>query len=75
MLNEAYNMLMINILRKEYNASIGEVTADFGKEFLGSSYSLWNGFVRAQGLFVDEKLMHRMLKLQVTMLFSWKYLL
>ncbi|KAL5723902.1 hypothetical protein ACHQM5_007239 [Ranunculus cassubicifolius] len=52
MLNEAYNVLMKDNLRKDYDASIGTLREEY--EFSGSGYSSWNGPMREKALFVDE---------------------
>ncbi|KAF9600182.1 hypothetical protein IFM89_005006 [Coptis chinensis] len=54
MLNEAYQVLMKDSLRKDYDASIGNVGGQFGRDFSGTGYSSWNGPMRPQALFVDE---------------------
>ncbi|XP_071692466.1 chaperone protein dnaJ C76, chloroplastic-like [Rutidosis leptorrhynchoides] len=55
LLNEAYNVLMKDDLRKDYDASIGHVRVQFGEDALSMGYSSWNGPFRPQALFVDEK--------------------
>ncbi|PWA85520.1 dnaJ domain-containing protein [Artemisia annua] len=55
MLNEAYNVLMKDDLRKDYDASIGHVRVGFKEDKLNMGYSSWNGPFRPQALFVDEK--------------------
>lgn len=52
-LNEAYKVLMRENLRKEYDASIGEMRGNYSSSSLGRTSS-WNGPLRPQGLFVDE---------------------
>uniref|UniRef100_A0A6N2M821 J domain-containing protein n=1 Tax=Salix viminalis TaxID=40686 RepID=A0A6N2M821_SALVM len=56
LLNEAYNVLMAEDLRTEYDASIGHMTVQFGTNnyvnVKGSSS--WKGPLRPQALFVDE---------------------
>ncbi|XP_011047333.1 PREDICTED: uncharacterized protein LOC105141715 isoform X1 [Populus euphratica] len=56
MLNEAYNVLMTDDLRTKYDASIGHMTVQIGKNnyvnVMGSSS--WKGPLRPQALFVDE---------------------
>ncbi|XVF60247.1 hypothetical protein PTKIN_Ptkin08bG0029400 [Pterospermum kingtungense] len=51
MLNEAYEVLIKDDLRREYNASIGPMKAQFGSKVSG--YSCWKGPLRPQALFVD----------------------
>ncbi|GKA46335.1 chaperone protein DnaJ C76, chloroplastic-like protein [Tanacetum coccineum] len=55
MLNEAYNVLMKDDLRKDYDASIGHVRVGLKGDKLDMGYSSWNGPFRPQALFVDEK--------------------
>ena len=55
LLNEAYNVLMKDDLRKDYDASIGYIRVGFGGDALNMGYSSWNGPFRPQALFVDEK--------------------
>ncbi|KAL8248689.1 hypothetical protein R6Q59_005557 [Mikania micrantha] len=55
LLNEAYNVLIKDDLRKDYDASIGHVRVGFGADELNMGYSSWNGPFRPQALFVDEK--------------------
>ncbi|XP_024975672.1 chaperone protein dnaJ C76, chloroplastic-like [Cynara cardunculus var. scolymus] len=55
LLNEAYTVLMKDELRKNYDASIGHVRVGFGGDALNMGYSSWNGPLRPQALFVDEK--------------------
>lgn len=55
LLNKAYNVLMKDDLRKDYDASIGHVRVRFGEDALSMGYSSWNGPFRPQALFVDEK--------------------
>ncbi|XP_023765879.1 chaperone protein dnaJ C76, chloroplastic [Lactuca sativa] len=55
LLNEAYNVLMKDDLRKDYDASIGHVRVGFVGDSLDMGYSSWNGPFRPQALFVDEK--------------------
>lgn len=52
-LNEAYKVLTRENLRKEYDASIGEMRGNYSLSSLGRTSS-WNGPLRPQGLFVDE---------------------
>ncbi|KAF8378256.1 hypothetical protein HHK36_029595 [Tetracentron sinense] len=54
MLNEAYQVLVREDLRREYDASIGKVRGEFGRDFSGLAYSSWKGPLRSQALFVDE---------------------
>ncbi|KAK1423267.1 hypothetical protein QVD17_18564 [Tagetes erecta] len=54
LLNEAYNVLMKDDLRKDYDASIGHVRVRLGADELNMGYSTWNGPFRPQALFVDE---------------------
>lgn len=51
MLNEAYEVLIKADLRRGYDASIGPMKAQFGKNVSG--YSSWKGHLRPQALFVD----------------------
>lgn len=54
-LNEAYKVLKSEDLRRNYDATIGNLRLTFGKNKARSSgYSLWNGPLRPQALFVDE---------------------
>lgn len=55
LLNEAYNVLMKDDLRKDYDASIGHVRVGFVGDTLDMGYSSWNGPFRPHALFVDEK--------------------
>jgi hypothetical protein len=56
MLNEAYNVLMTDDLRTKYDASIGHMTVQIGKNNYVNvmGYSSWKGPLRPQALFVDE---------------------
>ncbi|KAK9119772.1 hypothetical protein Scep_017865 [Stephania cephalantha] len=54
LLNEAYQVLMRDDLRQDYDASIGRVRGNFGESFTGVAYSSWRGPCRPQALFVDE---------------------
>ncbi|XP_057983864.1 chaperone protein dnaJ C76, chloroplastic-like [Malania oleifera] len=54
MLNEAYRVLMREDLRREYDASIGQTGAAFGKGSPGMAGSSWKGPLRPHALFVDE---------------------
>lgn len=54
MLNEAYKVLMREDLRREYDASIGQLRISFGRNIPDLGYSSWNGPLRPQALFVDE---------------------
>lgn len=54
LLNEAYQVLMRDDLRQEYDASIGRVRGEFGKNFSSVAHSSWRGPCRPQALFVDE---------------------
>ncbi|KAL8138097.1 hypothetical protein V2J09_004098 [Rumex salicifolius] len=55
MLNEAYEVLMSENSRKKYDASIGQVSVGFGRSNSGMmTYSVWNGPLRPEALFVDE---------------------
>ncbi|XP_044466477.1 chaperone protein dnaJ C76, chloroplastic-like [Mangifera indica] len=55
MLNKAYKVLIKEDLRKDYDASIGQMRLRFGRNGLDSAgYSSWNGPLRPQALFVDE---------------------
>ncbi|KAK6926519.1 hypothetical protein RJ641_008238 [Dillenia turbinata] len=49
-LNEAYQVLMSEDLRRHYDASIGHMKVGA----FGSGYSTWKGPLRPQALFVDE---------------------
>lgn len=40
--------------RREYDASIGRFRNWFGQNASNSGYSLWNGPLRPQALFVDQ---------------------
>ncbi|KAE8697144.1 glucose-6-phosphate/phosphate translocator 1 [Hibiscus syriacus] len=51
MLNEAYNVLIQDDLRKKFDTSIGSMKAKFGCS--ASGFSSWHGPVRPQTLFVD----------------------
>ncbi|CAK9176147.1 unnamed protein product [Ilex paraguariensis] len=55
-LNEAYKVLMREDLRREYDASIGQVRIGglLGRDASGPGYSSWRGPLRPQALFVDE---------------------
>lgn len=55
MLNKAYKVLVKDDLRKDYDASIGQMRLHFNRNGLDSArYSSWNGPLRRQALFVDE---------------------
>ncbi|KAJ0113732.1 hypothetical protein Patl1_02802 [Pistacia atlantica] len=55
MLNKAYKVLVKEDLRKDYDASIGQMRLHVGINGLDSArYSSWNGPLRPQALFVDE---------------------
>ncbi|KAK9271565.1 hypothetical protein L1049_001926 [Liquidambar formosana] len=55
LLNEAYQVLMKQDLRREYDASIGHLRVGFGENTTSLvGYSTWNGPLRPQALFVDE---------------------
>lgn len=54
MLNKAYDVLMKEELRKEYDASIGKTRLGFGRNTSRLGYSSWKGPLRPQALFVDE---------------------
>ncbi|XP_021299245.1 uncharacterized protein LOC110427929 [Herrania umbratica] len=51
MLNEAYQVLIKDDLRRNYDASIGPIKVQFGNTVSG--YSSWKGPLRPQALFVD----------------------
>ncbi|XP_022741907.1 uncharacterized protein LOC111293438 [Durio zibethinus] len=51
MLNEAYEVLIKDNLRRDYDASIGPMNVQFGRNVSG--YSSWKGPLRPQALFVD----------------------
>lgn len=53
-LNEAYKVLMREDLRREYDASIGQLRFSFGRNIPDLGFSTWNGPFRPQALFVDE---------------------
>lgn len=55
MLNEAYKVLMKEDLRRQYDASIGQMRVRNGTTtYSGLTYSAWKGPLRPQALFVDE---------------------
>lgn len=55
LLNEAYKVLMRGDLRKDYDASIGQMRFHFGTNAsAGFSRSSWKGPPRPEALFVDE---------------------
>lgn len=55
MLNEAYKVLMKEDLRRQYDASIGQMRVRNGTTtYSGLAYSAWKGPLRPQALFVDE---------------------
>lgn len=55
MLNEAYRVLMKEDLRRQYDASIGQMRVRNGTTtYSGLTYSAWKGPLRPQALFVDE---------------------
>lgn len=54
MLNKAYDVLMKEELRKEYDASIGKTRLGFGRNTSALGYSSWKGPLRQEALFVDE---------------------
>ena len=54
MLNEAYRVLTREELRREYDATIGQMGVGLGGSFSDMGYSSWNGPLRPQALFVDE---------------------
>ncbi|WRX28402.1 DnaJ domain - like 10, partial [Theobroma cacao] len=51
MLNEVYQVLIKDDLRRDYDASIGPIKVQFGKTVSG--YSSWKGSLRPQAIFVD----------------------
>ena len=51
MLNEAYKVLIKDNMRRDYDASIGPMNVQFGRNVSG--YSSWKGPLRPQALFVD----------------------
>lgn len=51
MLNKAYQVLVRDELRKEYDKSIGRVRVGIEKSTLGS---VWKEPLRPQALFIDE---------------------
>ena len=53
-MNEAYKVLMSRDMRRQSNASIGWFQNSFGKDASGVDYSVWNGPLRPQALFVDQ---------------------
>lgn len=53
-LNEAYKVLTREDLRREYDASIGQLRFSFGRNIPDLGFSTWNGPFRPQALFVDE---------------------
>ncbi|KAA8530211.1 hypothetical protein F0562_004920 [Nyssa sinensis] len=53
MLNEAYKVLMREDLRRDYDASIGQLRVGFGKNASGLGFSSWKGPLRPQALFVE----------------------
>lgn len=54
-LNEAYTVLMRDDLRGKYDASGGRAHRRFDRSNKnGSGFSVWNGPMRPQGLFVDQ---------------------
>ncbi|GAV66355.1 DnaJ domain-containing protein/Fer4_15 domain-containing protein, partial [Cephalotus follicularis] len=54
MLNEAYKVLIREDLRRDYDASIGQMGMQFGRNTSGLGYSSWKGPLRPQALYVDE---------------------
>ncbi|XP_071914582.1 chaperone protein dnaJ C76, chloroplastic-like [Coffea arabica] len=54
LMNEAYKVLMSGDMRRQYNASIGWFQNSFGNDASGVDYSVWNGPLRPQALFVDQ---------------------
>ncbi|KAL3526400.1 hypothetical protein ACH5RR_011056 [Cinchona calisaya] len=54
LLNEAYKVLMSRDTRRQYDASIGRFQNWFGKNTSSFGYSMWNGPLRPQALFVDQ---------------------
>ena len=55
MLNEAYKVLIKEDLRRQYDASIGQMRLRNGTTtYSGLAYSAWKGPLRPQALFVDE---------------------
>lgn len=55
LLNEAYKVLMREDLRKDYDASIGQMRFHFGTNATaGFGCSSWKGPLRPEALFVDE---------------------
>ncbi|XP_057492285.1 chaperone protein dnaJ C76, chloroplastic-like [Actinidia eriantha] len=51
MLNQAYKVLMREDMRRDYDASIGQLRVSFGPDL---GHSSWKGPFRPQALFVDE---------------------
>ena len=54
MLNEAYKVLIKEDLRRQYDASIGQMRVRNATTYSGLAYSTWKGPLRPQALFVDE---------------------
>ncbi|XP_052195235.1 chaperone protein dnaJ C76, chloroplastic-like [Diospyros lotus] len=54
MLNKAYKVLIREDLRREYDASIGQLRVSFGRNIPGLGSSSWEGPIRSHALFVDE---------------------
>ncbi|KAL6960562.1 hypothetical protein U1Q18_038325 [Sarracenia purpurea var. burkii] len=54
MLNEAYKVLIREDIRREYDASIGQLGVSFGRNIPDLGHSSWKGPLRPQALFVDE---------------------
>ncbi|MED6127457.1 hypothetical protein PIB30_088301, partial [Stylosanthes scabra] len=54
LLNEAYEVLMRNDLKRKYDESIKQMGIAFGENNLPLGNSTWKGPIRSQALFVDE---------------------
>lgn len=68
MLNKAYEVLMRDDLRKEYDSSIGRISVGVERVDYGS---IWKGPIRPQALFVDENAcIGNMTNRQLTCLFQ-----